>query len=642
MFAHLASPINIGSMRVKNRFVMPPMCTNYGGFKGEVTDRLIRYYAARAKGGYGLVMIEITAVDPLGRATPHEVGIWSDDFIPAWKELVTQCHKYGAKVVLQLHHAGRQTYAALIGQAPWAPSALPCPTCQNMPHEMTAADCVAVTDMFRAGAIRAREAGFDAVEVHGAHGYLLAQFMSPHSNRRMDEYGGPLQGRMKLPLDIIKGIRRDLGNDYPMIFRMSLDEKMADGRTVEESKVIARMVEEAGVNAVSLSVCTYGSFPWMFVSNSVPAGFNTRNVREVRQSVNIPVIAVGRLSDPYMAEDVVASGMTDMVAVGRGSLADPELPNKALSGAVDDIAPCIGCLQGCAGYLLNPKKDGISCMVNPFCGKEAKQEIKSGDKKRVVVVGGGPAGMFAAWEAARRGHTVTLFEKDSVLGGQFRLAGMPPAKQPIMSALRYFALMGRKYGVEYVMGREITPEEIIALKPDMTILATGGTPLRPDLPGADSASIVDAVDVLSGKTTVGRRVLVVGGGMVGSETADYLAQYHRQVTIVEMRDGIAMDEEMGPRGYLLERLRSAGAQFYTGCRVQEFIEGGVRCEKAGQELTLNGFDSVVMALGSRSCNPLQSALEGKLPEVHVIGDALKAGNAMDAIEESALLVAEKL
>lgn len=642
MFAHLASPIDIGSMRVKNRFTVPPMCTNYGGLKGEITDRLIRYYAARAKGGYGLIMIEITAVDPLGRATPHEAGIWSDDFIPGWKELVAQCHKYGAKVVLQLHHAGRQTYAALIGQAPWAPSVLPCPTCQDMPHEMTAAECRDMAEKFLAGAARARVAGFDGVEVHGAHGYLLAQFMSPHSNRRMDEYGGPLQGRMKLPLDIIRGIRRDQGDGYPVVFRMSVDEKMPDGRTVEESKVIARMVEQAGADAVSLSVCTYGSFPWMFVPNSVPAGFNTRNTLEVKRSVRIPVIAVGRLHDPYMAEDVVASGMADLIAVGRGSLADPELPAKALAGEVDDIAPCIACLQGCAGYLLNPQKDGISCMVNPFCGKEALQEKKAGDKKRVAVVGGGPAGLFAAWEAARRGHSVTLYEKREVFGGQFRLAGMPPAKQPVMSALRYFLRMGRKLGVEFVTDHEATAESILARKPDVVILATGGAPLRPSLPGADNPRLMDAVDVLDGKAVPGLKVLVVGGGMVGAETADYLAQYHRRVSLVEMRDGIALDEEMGPRAYLLERLQAAGTRFFTGCRVLEFLDGGVRCEKDGETLTLDGFDTVILALGSRPHNPLQAALEGLGPEVHVVGDARMAGNAMDALEQTALLVADKL
>ena len=640
MFPTLQSPIHIGSMRVKNRFVVPPMGTNYGGSHGEVTQQLIDYYVARAKGGYGLIIVEVTAVDPLGKAIPFEVGLWSDEHIPGWKRLTDAVHAYGAKIIVQLHHAGRQTAAAIIGSQPVAPSALPCPLMQEIPRALSTKETWDMVGKFRDAAVRAHAAGFDGVEIHGAHGYLIAQYMSAHSNRRTDEFGGSFMGRMKFPLEIVRSVRRALGNDFPLVFRLSADEKMPGGRTIEESKVVARLMEANGINALHVSICTYGSLHWMFVPTSVPAGFNAWSAEEIKKSVNIPVITVGRINDPYLAEDIVASGKADMVSLGRASLAEPAFPNKAFAGETEEIAPCIACLQGCEGYLFNPAIQKISCMVNPFTGKEALLKRPAAPRQKVLIAGAGPAGLYAAWLAASRGHDVTLYEKEEEVGGQFRIAGMPPTKQPLINAISYFLTKGRKYGVKLVTGTEVTPQLVAEQQPDFVILATGGVPLRPAIKGLGPQP--DAVDVLAGRVKLTGRVLVVGGGMVGAELADYLCEYGCQVTIMEMEEAIAKTMEDGPRRYLLDRLNKSNAQLLTNAKVLEFLDDGVIYENEGDTKTLQGFTHVVLALGAKAWNPLEEPLRGKVKEVHVIGDAVKARNAIIAIEEAAFLVTEKL
>lgn len=635
-FPVLLSPVKIGTMEVRNRFVVPPMGTNFANPDGSVSKQLIDYLAARSKGGYGLIIVEVTAIDPLGKAIPWQPGIWDDKFVPGWKELVDEVHKYGAKIVVQLHHAGRQTTHEVIGSQPVAPSPIPCPVDREIPRELTTEEVYDLIEKFGDAAVRARDAGFDGVEVHGAHGYLIAQFMSAYSNKRIDEFGGDLTSRMKFPVDIVKNIRAKVGNGYPIIFRFSGDERVPGGRTIDESRVVAEKMEKAGVNALHVSTGVYGSIPWLIAPSAVPPAYNVYAAEEIKKVVKIPVIAVGRINDPNLAEDILEGGKADLVSLGRESIADPELPNKTAAGMINEISPCIGCMQACVGYLFDPKYLKISCLVNPFTGREGELKIeKAAVPKKVVVVGGGPGGLEAAWVAAKKGHKVTVYEKEEVLGGQYRIGAIPPTKQDILKALRYYITMGKKYGVEYKMGVEATEELILEENPDAVILATGGVPLMPNIKGIDNPKFVKAIDVLEGKKEVGMNVLVVGGGMVGVETADFLGEHLHKVTIVEMLPEIAKDEQDAVKYFLLKRLNEYGVKAITGATVKEFLDDGVVCEKDGKEEKIAGFDTVILAMGAKAYNPLEEKIKGKVPELYVIGDAVKARKAVEAIEEGA-------
>lgn len=634
----LLTPIKIGSMEVKNRFVVPPMGTNYANPDGTVSQQLIDYWVARARGGYGLLEVEVTAIDPLGKAIPLQPGIWDDKFIEGWKKLCDEVHRYGAKISVQLHHAGRQTTTAITGGQPVAPSPVPCPVEKEMPRELTNDEVYELIEKFGDGARRARDAGFDAVEVHGAHGYLVAQFMSPTSNKRLDEFGGNFFNRMRFPLEIISNIRRKVGNAYPIIFRISGDERVPGGRSIEETKAAAALLEEAGINAIHVSVGSYESLQWICAPSIVPMGFLAADARAVKETVDIPVIAVGRLHEPDLAETMLVTGTADLISEGRQSLTDPELPNKVAAGEFEDIAPCISCMQGCLGYLFDPDHGKITCLVNPFCGKEGTMKIEpTTNPKKVMVVGGGPGGLEAAWILAKRGHEVTLYEKEETLGGQYRVAAVSPGKQDILKALHYYIHMGEKYGVDFQLGTEVTEELIASEKPDVVILATGSHPFIPDLPGIRNPNVMPAGDLLEGKACVGNKnkILVVGGGFVGAETADFLGDYGYDITIMDMISDIATEEQGSVRQFLMERLKARDVKTILNARVKEFLDDGVVYEKDGQDQRATGYDLIILAMGYRANNPLEEKIRDKVSELHVIGDAREARKAIDAIFEGA-------
>jgi len=633
-FATLLSPIKIGNIELKNRFVVPPMGTNYANPDGTVSRQMIDYYVERAKGGFGLIILEVTAVDPLGKAIMFEAGLWDDSQIPGYKQLVDEVHAAGAKIFMQLHHCGRQTVPFYLGgKQPVAPSAVACPVMDAIPHELTNAEVWDLVEKFGDAAVRAKKAGFDGVEVHGAHGYLVAQFMSPHANKRMDEFGGTFMGRMKFPLEIFKNIRSKVGTDYPMSFRFGYDEMVNGGRTIEESTVVAKLAEEAGVDVLDVSIMTYASMPYMSAPPAMPSGFNQYPTAKIKAEVSIPVITVGRYNNMYIAEDVLSSGRADLIALGRESITDPFIPTKVAENRLEDIAPCIGCVQSCLGYLLNPAVNKISCLVNPRTGHEGEYDFSKVEKaKKVMVVGGGPGGMLAAYVAAMRGHDVSLYEKEEHLGGQFRLAGVPPTKHELLGALQYYKHMGDKYGVKYHMNTEVNAETVKELAPDAVILATGSQPCLPNIPGIDNPKFVSCLDILGAKVQPGAKVLVVGGGMTGAETADFLGEHNRQVTIVEMQAAIAADEQATVRHFLMKRLEEHRTQMHTNAKVTRFFDDGVDVEENGETKSLRGFDTIVLATGVKAYNPLKEKVEGLCNEVYVIGDAEDTGPANKATE----------
>ena len=642
-FQKLFSPIKLGSLELTNRFVVPPMVTNLANEDGTVSQALIDYWVARAKGGWGLLIVEFTAIDPLGKVGPCHPCLWSNKFIVGLKKLTAAVHNYGARIAIQLSHTGRQTTQKIIGipgAQPVSASPIPCPLDREMPRELSTEEIYELIEKFGDAAVRARDAGFDAIEIHGAHGYLLAQFMSTYSNKRIDEFGGSLHNRMRFPIEVIHNIRRKIGPSFPLIFRMSVDEKVPGGRTLDESRVIARMIEEAGIDAIDVSVGVSGSSQYIIAPSVLPPGFLLSSSQEIKKAVSVPVIAVGRINHPLLAEDAIEAGKADLVAWGRTSLADPELPNKVAAGQLDDICPCIVCMQGCIRSFPLPDKPlpklGVTCLVNPFCGREGEMQIKPAIKrKKVIIVGSGPAGLEAAWIAAARGHQVTLYEKNSALGGQFRIAAIPPFKQDVARAISYYIHMCKKYGVYFKMGTEATARQIVAKKPDAVIIATGSEPIIPDISGINGNRVTTAWDILEGKKQAGNKVLVVGGGMVGCEVADFLGEHLHSVTLIEMSSEIAKDVPSAVEYFLIRRLKEYGVQIETETSVIEFLEDGAMVNKNGKKSKLEGFDTIVLALGTKSVNYLKGQLEKKITELYVIGDALEPRKAIEAIEEGA-------
>lgn len=632
-FRHLLSPFMLKGIEIRNRLVVPAMGTNLGNADGSVSQRLIDYYHARAKGGFGLIVVEGVAVNPTGMCIPNEGHFWDDSSIEGMKKLVDVIHGEGARTILQIHHAGRQTHPGNIGgQQPIAPSRIACPVDNCLPREIPTEEVYQIIQDFGDAALRAKKAGFDGVDIHGAHGYLIAQFMSGHANKRIDEFGGTFEGRMKFPLEIIKNIREKCGEDFIIGFRISYDEKIPGGRTLEETLVVSHLLEEAGVDLLDVSIMTYASTEYMSANGAMPNGYNQFATEKIRQSVDIPVIAVGRITSA-MGDDMIRTGKCDLVAIGRGSLADPELPNKLAEGRVDEISPCISCTQSCLGYILSDKLYA-SCLVNPVTGHEGEYDFTPVENpKKVLVVGGGPAGLMAAKTAAQRGHQVILCEKSDTLGGQFRLAAVPPTKHDIAGAIRYYITMCKKYNVDIRLNTEADEALIQEIAPDAVVLATGSVPAYPPIEGIHNEKFINVADVLDGRVLPGQKVLIAGGGMSGVETADFLSEHFRDCTVVEMRADIALDEEYTPRVFLMKRLAEKNVKAITSAKILRFYDDGIDYEQNSEEKSARGFDNIILAMGMRAYNPLEETARKYTDEVYVVGDAVKAGPANKATEE---------
>lgn len=633
MLRDVFTPKRIRTVEIPNRFVVPAMVLNYCTPDGYPTERYFAYHETRARGGWGLIVTEDYAVEPRGKGYTHIPAFWEPGHVEAHAALPPRVHRYGAKIFAQIYHAGRQTNDQIMGMAPVAPSPIPCPTKKQMPEPLTKLQIQALVEKFGDAALMAKQAGFDGVEVHGAHGYLIAQFMSAYSNKRVDEYGGTITNRARFAVEIVHNIRMKAGNDFPIMFRISGDEFVPGGRAIEETKALCMILEDAGVDAIHVSAGVYGSRHKVVPPARSTHAHISDHAAEVRSVVSLPVVTVGWINDAHIAEGIVRSGKADFVAMGRASLADPELPNKSAAGAFDQIIYCIGCMQGCAEKIRKHGEPG-GCMLNPLTGRESELEVTTApERKTVFVAGGGIAGMEAAIVAARRGHNVTLFERSERLGGQYSLAVVAPGKGEIASFINWQTRQMDRHGVTVRLGTELTPEAVSEARPDAIIVATGSAPVLPDVPGIDGPRVVRALDVLAGTATTGDSAIVIGGGMVGSETANHLASHEKKVTILEVLPDIALDEETNSRYMLLLDLEDHHVEVHTGTRVVAIENDTVRAERGGTELTVGPADTIVVALGSKPERTLAEKLETTGIPVVTVGDAVGVRKALEAIEE---------
>ena len=448
----------------------------------------------------------------------------------------------------------------------------------------------------------------------------------------MDEFGGSFENRMRLPKLIIENIRKKAGDSLAILCRINATDDVEGGQTAQDAAAVASYLEkECGVDGLHLSRAVHLHDECMWAPSLIHGGFSADYVTEIKRAVSVPIITVGRYTEPQYAELMIAEGRADLVAFGRQSIADPEMPNKAKTGRLDLMNPCIGCLQGCVPNMF--KGEPITCLVNPLAGREA--DFKPAQtKKNVMVIGGGPGGLYAAFTAAQRGHAVTLYEKGDILGGNMRLAAYPPGKGDITNMVRSYIAKCEEYGVKMVMNTEVTPAMVAEAKPDAVIVATGSNPLVLPIPGINDTGVIHAGDLLDGKAAEGKKVLVVGGGMVGCEVADFLGELGHEVSVIELRDQLGPDVIPEHRKFLMKDFEAYKVQGVTGAKVAQFFTDGVSYTLAdGTEGRLEGFDNVVLAMGYRNNDTISEEIKKIVAETYVIGDAVKARKALDATAE---------
>jgi NADPH-dependent 2,4-dienoyl-CoA reductase/sulfur reductase-like enzyme len=485
--------------------------------------------------------------------------------------------------------------------------------------------------MYTIAAERVKKAGADGVELHMAHGYLICSFLSPFSNKREDRYGGDITGRTRFALEVLRSVRQQVGPDFPVICRLSGDEYVEEGLNVKDTRQIARLLEKEGADALHISACNAASGFLNHPPYYVEEGVFVHLAAAVKSEVDIPVITVGRIRNPVMADQIIQDEKADLVSMGRALIADPHLPKKAKQGQFDDIIPCISCNK-CIQTL---RADCVRCSVNPETGNETQFRYSKADRsKKVWVVGAGPGGLKAAEIAALRGHQVKIFERQNKLGGRVRLGANPPKKEVLNEFIEYLVKRVKALGVTIEVGKEFTPDMLDPVRPDVVIVATGASPQFPDWQGIEESGALSVDDVLSDGVDIGDKVLVVGGGGTGAEIADFLSEAGKRVTLVEMLEDIASDLVNHLQHYLKQRLGEKGVTIHTSTQVKELGKGYVMIEDASGIRKLDGFDNIILALGSERPNDaVYKKLEGKVSELHVIGDARQPREIVDAVYE---------
>jgi 2,4-dienoyl-CoA reductase-like NADH-dependent reductase (Old Yellow Enzyme family) len=633
-FPLLFQPIRIGRLQSKNRLLMSAMSIHFGvDERGHVTEQLVRYMETRAEGGVGMMLVGGGGVHPTGVELPHLPAMWEDGCIPALRKLTQAVKPHDARIGMQIMHGGRQAYH----DQKVAPSAIPAPAlAKGTPRELRADEIPVLVAAFGDAARRCQEAGFDFIEVHGAHGYLISQFLAPNSNRRTDIWGGSFENRTRFMLEVLRDIRVKCGPDFTIGIRMNGEDYIDDGWGLDEALRLAPLLEQNGADYLHVSAGVYGSRQLTIPSMYVEHGCFVHLAEAVKKKVAIPVIAVGRIKKPEMAEAIIRDGKADMVALGRSLLSDPQWPNKVKNGSVRAIRPCIGCCLGCIHAVFQLEPGG--CVVNPDVGREYL--LPSGiepaaDPRKCLVVGAGPAGLAAARMLALRGHAVTVCEQQLEIGGALRLASKPPGRSELMDILNYFAeeLAGLKVDVR--LNCAVSEELLRQIDPDEVVLATGSLPDMPMIKGLyqTDMQVCTVTELLSGAVDVGRQVMVWGGNQAALVLADDLATRGKSVTVLNRKAHFAEEMSSNDRYYLRERLKRGGVTLYKNVHGLALSADGARFRAAERAAELSGFDAVVLADTFVSLREAANLAKGHRARVHFIGDAKQPRHLMYAISE---------
>ena len=635
-YEHLLSPIKIGETTVKNRIFMPPLSTNLAD-KGYVTDELVEHYKARAKGGVGLFVTEVVTVEPTYCYLPGDMCIYDDSFIPGWKKLADGVHEYGAKILPQLFHPAHMAFPLPGTPQLIAPSNVGPYYAKAAPRAVTREELKVIIRQFGEAAKRAQIAGADGVEIHAAHAHgLLGGFLSPLYTKRTDEYGGDIDHRLRLTLEVIEEVRRVCGKNFIIDVRISGSEYTDGGLNLNDMIYVAKQLEKAGVDFLHVSGGTTIARGSSIPAPGTPMGSHAATAAEIKKYVSIPVATVGRITEPWIAEELIANGKADICMIGRANLCDPEFANKVAAEKADDIRPCIGCLRCLNGIMFGKR---VACTVNPSFELENEDTLApAAEKKNVLVIGSGPAGMEAAFVAAKRGHHVVLCEKEAELGGLMRIAAVPIAKQDLTRLIQYMARRLEGAGVEVRLNCTVDQAMLEGeFKGYEVIAGAGAQPIVvPAFTGFKQWMTAD--DVLAGRAFPGRQIVVIGGGSVGCETTDYLAPLvndlyprNREITLLEMAPGV-MASESGPgRSLLVQRMMAKGVQMICGAKVEKVDETNIWYTKDGQQHCIADADTLVLAMGYKADPALEEMLKAAGASYHLIGDANKVGTIKDAI-----------
>lgn len=688
MYSKLFSPMKIGGCEIKNRIVMSPMLMGFGQIDGRPTEMLMDYYEERAKGGTGLIITEITRVnDVTGASSFGQLAMSHDYHIEPMREFAERIHRHGAKLFVQLHHPGRQNVGLMVGTVPisvateriWkgyrkmlyktvpvlrkvllekdrvpasaAPSKVePAYFAAGRVRALSRREIKKLVEQFVAAAVRCKKAGVDGVELHGTHGYLIQQFLSPNTNKRTDEYGGSFENRLRFLREIVEGIRRECG-DYPIIVRLTVDEcydrigKEGKGYGLETGVAYAKAIEAMGVDAIDVSSASYDTFNYWLEPTSFESGWRKYMAAAVKKEVGIPVLAADIIRTPDFAEQLLEEGVQDFVSLGRPQIADPHWANKAMSGNEKDIRRCICCLYCIESMQENAFTGGHGyCSVNPTVGKEREYYTegleKNGNGRKIVIAGAGCAGLTAAGILAERGFDVTVLEKEAKAGGQLNLASMPPHKERIGWCAEDLERFAKAKGAEILYGTEATAERIAAYSPYAVITATGAVAVRPrSIPGVNGKNVYTTTELLTGAVSFkGKKIALIGSGMTGLETAELIAP-DNELTIVEMADAVAPTTWFQHRDDCIPKLKECGTKFLLNSKLVAIDDKGVELTgvvKKGKTFMETGetvrleCDAVVLSLGSRPVNALAKELDGICDKVYTIGDAERVGRIADA------------